>query len=691
MADKEIESRITPVDWLCNENKYRFRVPVYQRLFAWDTPQFDRLLSDLQDWDQNKPYYLGIITVVKQKHEHGDTYILIDGQQRLTVIAILMGIFKDDKFRMFPITNYLDYEARQNDRRALEKIWENGIGWLGCGTKDELIKKMDENQIVNDSMRSFIGHIWEKKSEWKKIIDKKIFNRLTLLISCLPENYEDGLELQNEYFEKMNSAGKQLEPHEILKVRICKREIDFEDWNLVEDFTKKYPKSLERSFQDKDGSNTNNQQSQQSEIASPEEGKNTNEYNKQPPLYSVKRIIEAYERRDSTTIAKNFPSWDKETSENISSVEKWRPSLIDFPMFLLHVLHVVNDKILLPSDSHSLLKKFEEHTFKNKKEFIEFIELMCKYRKFLDEWIIHKDVDSCEQKSKDDENNTDVSNYSYWSEKGMEKKYILSKEDIVSKELKQIQIALSTVGEQKQEWMIDAFIWYRKNEKNISRETLLDYHVLQLVRQLANDVRMKADYMRIFSEDCWADECLTYKHNSRALFVCLDYFLWLLANTDDETLKKDLYKDVKDVFNTIPSFQNDREAIVCFVPKAHKSVEHFHPQTEGDSQHETEWNEYINDNSNNQIKKDMFGNLALISAGRNSEYGNQTVAAKSERIEKLIQRKELESIKLYLMMQKCDKSEKNWTPDIAQCHSNEMLKVLKWGFKYYRRSAEEIE
>lgn len=662
MADKEqIKPRITPADWLCNENNYRFKVPVYQRLFAWDTPQFDRLLSDLQEWDNNKPYYFGIITVVKQKNEQGDTYILIDGQQRLTVIAILMGLFKDDKFCITPITNCLDYEARQNDRKALEKIWEIGNGWLGCGIKDELNKKMDENQIVNESMRSFIRHVWERKSEWKDIIDKQLFNRLKLLISCLPDNYEEELELQNEYFEKMNSAGKQLEPHEILKVQICKDENDFETWNIVEDFTKKYAPLKDQT-----------------------PGTGTNKYET-----TIENIINKNLSEETKNKLKSL------TDTQRASIEKWRPSLIDFPTFLLHVLKLhlhlqPKDTSRFNIDSHSLLKKFEGQDIIKNDESSGFVDLMCKYRKFLDEWVIHKDVDSCEQQDIDDENNSDVSRYSYWGsgEKSMEIKYISSNDIIVSKELKQIQMALSAVGDQKQEWIIDAFIWH--TGKDISPKDLLCYHVRQLVSQFIN----KGKEYFIADKTEWPDDFMTYNnHIPRALFVCLDYFLWLLAKTENDQSErwKLLCKIYGEDFSegTDTNVADARVAITSFVPKAHRSVEHFHPQTDEYSTNKKEWSEAIENIS--QSKKDMFGNLALISAGRNSEYGNYSVEEKSARINRLINQKNLESIKLYLMMKECNKKDEEWTPSLAHKHAQDMLEVLKWGIKHYNIDIDQIK
>ena len=624
---------INPAEWL--KNNYKFKVPVYQRLFAWDTNQFERLLSDLRDWKENSSqelYYLGIITVVEQ----GDNLILIDGQQRLTVITILMGLFKKyleiglDNNKS--ITDYLDYEARPSDRKALDTIWKNGSGWLDeCKNEYDLNKIMEENQIVSDSMRLFIRHIYKKKNEWENLLKnndgtKSLFRHLTLLISKLPKNYEECLEQQNEYFEKMNSAGKQLEPHEILKVRICEDEKWFKKWNSVEDFT--------MQFEDQD------------------EGAQSKKYSMSAILEGT-RTDEKKIRIEETPIT--FPNEKIRTS-----LEKWRPSLVSFPMFLLHVLKIVNIEFHIPNDSHTLLKCFE------KKNTSGFVSSMCKYRNFLDKWIIHKDIDAVQITEEEDLSN-DISDFSYWNNKNQVKTIEVStdtKETTVYRNLKQIQMALYALGDQKQEWTVFAYRAYNKSQKifNIHQneaEFLLAYLVRYLIRKASFEKNI------LLSEE-WPDEYLTYNSNTHAQFVCLDFFLWLLANSSDEDngLREDVFAGIRNL-----------ETVKRFVPRPHKSVEHFHPQTDIYSKPEivAAWKD----------KKDMFGNLALISSGRNSEYSNYSVEEKTARINRLENDNELESIKLYLMKVACDGQDSKWDPQCAHDHAKKMLKVINWGIMHY--------
>ena len=69
-----------------------------------------------------------------------------------------------------------------------------------------------------------------------------VFKHLTLFVTELPNHYIENPSSLNEYFEAMNSSGKSLEQHEILKVELL-RKYDKADkinltrlWNVVSNF-----------------------------------------------------------------------------------------------------------------------------------------------------------------------------------------------------------------------------------------------------------------------------------------------------------------------------------------------------------------------------------------------------------------------------------------------------------------------
>jgi uncharacterized protein with ParB-like and HNH nuclease domain len=85
------------VDVFCD--KYLFRIPPYQRPYAWTTQQVDELLDDLLTAAGNappetqSPYFLGSIVLIKGPDS--PLADVIDGQQRLTTLTILFSVLRD--------------------------------------------------------------------------------------------------------------------------------------------------------------------------------------------------------------------------------------------------------------------------------------------------------------------------------------------------------------------------------------------------------------------------------------------------------------------------------------------------------------------------------------------------------------------------------------------------------------------
>ena len=75
---------------------FDFRIPDYQRPYAWGTDEALQLLDDLADAldrTADEPYFLGSIVLVKDKGNPAAE--IIDGQQRLTTLTILFAVLRD--------------------------------------------------------------------------------------------------------------------------------------------------------------------------------------------------------------------------------------------------------------------------------------------------------------------------------------------------------------------------------------------------------------------------------------------------------------------------------------------------------------------------------------------------------------------------------------------------------------------
>ena len=66
-----------------------YRIPLYQRAFAWEDKQLLQLLEDIRDNNSDK-YYIGSLVVA----DKGDFYEVVDGQQRLTSLFLLLTCLK---------------------------------------------------------------------------------------------------------------------------------------------------------------------------------------------------------------------------------------------------------------------------------------------------------------------------------------------------------------------------------------------------------------------------------------------------------------------------------------------------------------------------------------------------------------------------------------------------------------------
>ena len=69
----------------------RFKVPAYQRSYAWEIDQVEALMNDISDAIKNKEkeYFLGSIVVTVGENNR---YQVVDGQQRLTTVSLIIVV-----------------------------------------------------------------------------------------------------------------------------------------------------------------------------------------------------------------------------------------------------------------------------------------------------------------------------------------------------------------------------------------------------------------------------------------------------------------------------------------------------------------------------------------------------------------------------------------------------------------------
>lgn len=195
------------------ESNLFFSIPIYQRLFEWDTDNIITLLEDLKkEFEQTNgqgDYYIGMLTSTKDNE-------LVDGQQRFTVMMLMGCVLQDfysewKSFLSSDNKSHLDFSSRPLDNTYLMSLIEQK-------NEDANAPKNLKMQNGINQIRTFMEDSSKIQTEEKSSFAKYIFNHLSFFMSDLPDGY-NARDL-NKYFERMNTSGKNLEQHEILKVKL---------------------------------------------------------------------------------------------------------------------------------------------------------------------------------------------------------------------------------------------------------------------------------------------------------------------------------------------------------------------------------------------------------------------------------------------------------------------------------------
>lgn len=226
-----LKGRYTPQ--LVVENDLMFSIPLYQRIFAWGEEQVKALMRDLEEHFLNKdttvaekPYYLGQLTVI---HQEDGKYTLIDGQQRCTVMTLLAiallrkGLNEENKKNWQEFLKNgkrLHFKGRKQDNEFIEKA---------CSSSDD--------SKLSPKMAEAIAIMVEEMPECMDVFASMIYQNLSFFFAELDQSYIKEPSSLNKYFETMNSSGKGLEQHEILKVELIRNQSNQDYltriWNVV--------------------------------------------------------------------------------------------------------------------------------------------------------------------------------------------------------------------------------------------------------------------------------------------------------------------------------------------------------------------------------------------------------------------------------------------------------------------------
>lgn len=633
MDSNKMSEKITylKVEDIFNSENDKYKIPIYQRNYAWKEPQIRQLIQDIYDYVEigdKRKYYIGTLVVRSDK---GNTFEVIDGQQRLTTLSMLVAYLNNivkapnntKESEKTKLENTITFQCRQVSTNSLNKIW-------GKNSSDDYEATdpiLAGYQILKKSFEDIVGKTSEdvtNEEYLKYLLEDVIIYRI-----LVPEDTD-----LNHYFEIMNTRGEQLEKHEILKAKLLSvfkdntGTIEFYSriWDACSDMGKYLcPKMLK----------TNNQ-----------ENKTGN--------FTIEYLIEKPDGKPGNNNGQNNSQED-----NIAE-DRYR-SIIDFPNFLLMVLKLIDDKTVL--DDKKLLEQFNEKILKeNDREdnVKKFFGILLKARYLFDNYVIKRELSSgkwilkslsVEENKKektlkntfdnDSENHQvlmllsmfEVSfpNYSYKSWLFETLKYLTGKALPQNCNL-WYNIFCINFKDCLPTWnMVDADD-YIKHLEQYANKKRCEYG--EYVCPVNVDNLNKFDKMACSIEEQRCDTVDLENFDAfdkgtavpNFIFNLLDYKLW--------KKKKDKYKDFEFTYRD--------------------SVEHFYPQ---------------NPIGGKPVENvDSFGNLCLITSDMNSRLNNLLPSAKRD-IWKAS--KSQPSIKLSKMLEP-----KEWNKEAIEMHKKEMLNIL---------------
>lgn len=539
----------------------KYIIPLYQRAFAWEDKELIQLIEDICDIggnDDNTNYYIGSLIVYK----NGNTFEVIDGQQRLTALYLLLNCLGIDTDLS------LTFACREKSNRTLKNIKELIAGKSEASDIGEY-----EQGLINGI--KILKDIIRKKDDFKKKLSKVILYRIEV-----PEHTD-----LNRYFEIMNTRGEQLEQHDILKAKLMQplnadeRSLFATIWDACSDMTGYVQMHFATKLREKMFGNYWN------EVPN----KNFDDYlevaNTSASGKTIAEIISSNEQSNNYEI-----STDESGKEDRIRFE----SIIDFSYFLLHTLKVYQkqtEKGNRQLDDKKLLESFRKAMEKaqDKKEFPKgFIVFLLKTRNLFDKYIIKREFTYNESsKSKEDNGEwslkslyVSVGNQNrkpYYSNTKFPTKYEQKQEtknpERVSENI-MIQSALrvSYTSPKSMHWITTLLIWLSENNC-ANLETLGEY-----VR-IAGDIAKEAVKNNFFDK-CSDENYMMGVNTPHIVFNYLDYLIW----------------------------KNDKKKNYVFKFEFRNSVEHWYPQRPSEI---VKWDDV-----------DRFGNLCIVSRNINSKFSN---------------------------------------------------------------------
>lgn len=596
-----------------------YSIPLYQRLFEWDSERITQLLSDLKEQPADKAYYIGMLTSTAKND-------LVDGQQRFTVM-MLMGIALSKYFSpwMQFITHNgkprLSFSARPEDQQYL--------GFL-ITSEDEDEPVPYENKKMKKGLECIRAYLLSKFASDQERTEyaEYVYKHMTFFVTSLPDNYRQSS--LNKYFERMNSTGKNLEGHEIVKVKLLHKlasdkEFYTRAWNRVADMDTPCFRVRRQP-----GDNGENESKLKERICRAI----TNRYS--PHVLFENNLLNGLRETEEENASGNSIKDVKESAKAPAKSQRagdGSHSVMSFSDFLLQCLYRFltargkeTGDITVFFNKANLVDTFEKRLISqsNSQEIEEFFTCLVCFRVLLDVYFV-RILDG-------------QGDYDYDLETPF-----LERDDTV-KTLKMFESMLYVNSSP-----VTYYQWFNILIEAVDIDTPVEPESLFNVLKAKDDEAHPREKLRY--------EDLNYEDVDRYWFWRLDFQIWLR--------RKELFLIGDDATPQNNEIRRAIDVAEKYVFKRNRSIEHIAPQTP--LQEDTLKLEPEDRNS--------FGNLVMISSEQNSALSNSIYQEKRARVESFLDSSRSGSIESLKMLYAFTFN-KTWGLEAIQEHGKVMFELL---------------
>lgn len=517
--------------------EYKFIVPLYQRNFAWGEAEITQLLQDLyENYKLDKQYFVGSIIYINRTNQEGRKLEIIDGQQRLTVLTLLINVMGR---KLLPnlFASRLEYDSRDEVCQYLESIYSVENNNTESSNNSAVVNtfKIAYNTIQTCSMfpkKEGFSISWLREndvSELENFADY-LSNNVYFVLAEMPQDTDVAT-----YFEIMNNTGDQLKKHEIVKSLILGaaqgklNQSQMESLALIWDACSQMDVRIQRSesipAKKRELIFGNNFDS-----FVPDNILNLTE-GEESIVKNEGETIESIIRNDSYKIEEKTENIEKDDNQ-----ENKGTAIIDFSNFLMHVLRLCYNDVYVqikgegndvPLNEKDLLSVFNVINRDKEIDAVDFISKLLYYRIILDRYMVRTEEGNDENRwilqSPNKQANNNGVRFSNTFGKSHNEDYDRGQDNVI-KALSMLQV--SYPQRKYKRFLNEILSWFNYG--------IVSYDINWFMPKL-NGLIMK--YICEIEEK-YGDELYTLgKRTPRFVLNIIDYLLYLSGSQDDFDFK----------------------------------------------------------------------------------------------------------------------------------------------------------